>query len=96
MDEETKRECQQIAERLVASARHRGNTETDYAFTQGNQNRFMLLTRDCPEELANASLELRRQGMSLEYKIVYNTNYPYTIRTHRESNRVSIFQKYYP
>jgi hypothetical protein len=96
MDEETKRECRQIADRLVESARRQRNTETEYAFEYGNANRFMLLTRDCPDELVTASQELRRQGMTLEYKIVYNTNHPYTIRTNRESNRVSIFQKYYP
>ena len=93
-DTNWKPECQRMAERLVHSVR--GREETEYPFEISSRNRFLLLTRDCPTELSKASQELHRQGMRLEYKIVYNTNQPYTIRVNRESNAISIFQKYQP
>ena len=90
-------ECERMADRLVHSVLGgRGREETEYTFEIANRNRFLLLTRDCPAELSQASLEIQRQGMRLEYKIVYNTNQPYTIRVNRESDVVSIFQKYHP
>jgi len=88
-------ECERMADRLVHSVRG-GREETEYTFEISNRNRFLLLTRDCPAEVSNASRELQGQGMRLEYKIVYNTNHPYTIRLNWESSVVSIFQKYHP
>ena len=100
-------ECKQIMSNLLDSIRSQLHITDcrDYQFSRPGSNQksdisnahpeeFLLLTLHCQPELTETISKIKTAGFVLDYKILYNTNYPYTICTNPATRKISVFQKY--
>ena len=101
-------ECKQIMSNLHDSIRSQSPIVDcrDYLFSRPGSNQksdisnvhpeqFLLLTLHCQPELSKTVSKIKTAGFVLDYQILYNTNYPYTICMNPDTRKISIFQKYW-
>ena len=85
-----KNECQTITNNIRKCILSDVKEHT-FPFIETRQQ-FMLLNVHCENEVRKIQTEVNRVGMTLQYKIVYNTQQPYYIINDKSRRQIIISQ----
>ena len=81
---------------LFESIHHKYSNSKDYFFGKRDEVQepeFLLLTLHCQNELKETIPKIQKENFQVKYKLLYNTEYPYTIQTDMATRTISMYQK---